>query len=138
MPSIKDQLILHEKLTLKPYIDTVGKITIGVGRNLTDRGIKMTLALDWLDEDIAEAEKDLVTFPWYEKLDPIRKKVLIDMRFNLGPYRFRGFKNTLKAVSEGRWEDASKGMLSSLWARQTKSRAIRLAKMMKDGLDYEV
>lgn len=137
MPSIKDQLILHEKLTLKPYIDTVGKITIGVGRNLTDRGIKMTLALDWLDEDIAESEKDLATFPWYESLDPIRKKVLIDMRFNLGPSRFRDFKNTLKAVSEGRWEDASKGMLASLWARQTKSRAIRLAKMMKDGLDYE-
>ena len=32
-------LIRHERLRLKPYTDTVGKLTIGVGRNLTDMGL---------------------------------------------------------------------------------------------------
>ena len=130
------QLMLHEGERLKPYTDSVGKTTIGIGRNLTDRGISKETSRQMLEEDILDCWTDLNTFKWFNDLDDIRKSVLLDLRFNLGPYRFRGFKNTLKAVSEGRWEDASKGMLSSLWARQTKSRAVRLAKMMKDGVDY--
>ena len=39
MKTIEEQLILHEGLRLKPYRDTVGKLTIGVGRNLDDVGI---------------------------------------------------------------------------------------------------
>ena len=59
-----------------------------------------------------------------------------DMAFNMG-YRVLQFKNTMKAVEEGRYEDAAKGMLASKWAKQTKSRAVRLAEMMKTGRDYE-
>lgn len=33
----KKQLILHESEELKLYKDTVGKYTIGIGRNLSDR-----------------------------------------------------------------------------------------------------
>ena len=36
---IYEQLIRDEGLRLFPYTDTVGKLTIGVGRNLTDAGI---------------------------------------------------------------------------------------------------
>lgn len=136
MPTIKDQLILHEDLRLKPYVDTVGKMTIGVGRNLDDKGISNLTAMQMLDEDIKECVDDLRGFVWWLNLDDIRKRVLIDMRFNLGPAGFRKFKNTLKAVSEGRYSDAADGMLNSLWAKQVKSRAIRLANMMRTGRDY--
>jgi lysozyme len=33
------ELIDDEDIRLKPYRDTVGKLTIGIGRNLYDRGI---------------------------------------------------------------------------------------------------
>jgi lysozyme len=56
------------------------------------------------------------------------------MRFNLGPTRFRGFKNMLKAVKDSRFVDASNAMLNSKWAKQVKGRAKRLAKMMSDGI----
>jgi len=36
---IADQLILHEGLRLKPYHCPAGKHTIGIGRNLEDKGI---------------------------------------------------------------------------------------------------
>src|SRR4051812_27390106 len=37
--ALVNQLIIDEGLKLSPYTDTVGKLTIGVGRNLTDVGI---------------------------------------------------------------------------------------------------
>ena len=137
MPTIREQLILHESLRLYPYLDTVGKITVGVGRNLSDRGISRELALQWLDEDIRECEIDMAKFAWYPLLDPIRQRVLLDMRFNLGPKRFRQFKGTLQAVEEGDYTTAADRMLDSKWAKQTKTRATRLAQMMRSGMDYD-
>ena len=37
---IKEQLVRHEGLRLKPYRSSAGKLTIGIGRNLDDRGIR--------------------------------------------------------------------------------------------------
>ena len=137
MSTLKDQLILHEDIRLKPYVDTVGKVTIGVGRNLDDKGISMVTALQMLDEDITEVMRDLENhFPWFLDLDHIRQRVLMDMRFNMGPHRFRGFKRMLAAVEAGNWDKAADEMLSSVWAKQVKMRAVRLAKMMRDGKDY--
>ena len=138
MPTIKDQLLLHEGLKLYPYLDTVGTWTIGVGRNLSDKGITLQTAFQMLDEDISECILDLETFPFWSGLDPIRQKVMIDMRFNLGPKGFRGFTNTLKSVAAGNYVDASKRMLQSKWAKQVKGRAIRLSNMMRTGEDFEL
>lgn len=130
---LKNLLILHENLKLKVYKDSLGIETIGVGRNIRDKGISLNTALQMLDEDIDECYEDLQTFSWFNALDDIRQEVLLDMRFNLGPTRFRGFKNTLRAVEEGRYSDAASSMLASKWAKQVKTRATRLAKMMETG-----
>ena len=42
---LAEQLKVHEGLRLKPYKDTVGKWTIGIGRNLEDKGITEQEAL---------------------------------------------------------------------------------------------
>lgn len=131
--TLHEQLIAHEDLRLFPYVDTVGKITIGVGHNLTDKGISKKIALLLLDEDLDEAVGDLATFPWFAALDPIRQRVVVEMRFNLGPTRFRGFRNTLAAVSRGQYDVAAQGMLASKWAKQVKGRAVTLATMMRTG-----
>ena len=44
MNSVIEQLKLDEGVKLKPYRDTAGKLTIGVGRNLDDAGISPTEA----------------------------------------------------------------------------------------------
>lgn len=130
-----DQLILHESLTLLPYMDTVGKITIGVGRNLSDVGISRDEALILLDHDIDAAVADLASFAWFRDLDSVRQRVLVDMRFNLGPSRFRGFKGLLAAVAERDYDDAALHMQRSLWFTQVKSRGVRLVAMMRTGRD---
>lgn len=132
---LRAQLVLHEGLRLRPYLDSVGKMTIGVGRNLDDRGITRDEAMTLLEHDIREAIEDLETFPSFAALDPIRQRVLVDMRFNLGPSRFRGFKRTLAAVAAGDYVTAASQMRASLWYRQVKARGVRLANMMETGLE---
>lgn len=132
--SLKDQLILHEGMKLKPYQDTVGKTTIGVGRNLDDRGISMHEAMFLLDNDIQAVENDLDRhLPWWRSLSEARQLVLADMTFNLGIGRLLGFKNTLAAMQTGDYEAAARGMLASKWAGQVGKRAQRLARMMREG-----
>jgi lysozyme len=58
---LTDQLIKHEGLRLKPYHCPAGKLTIGVGRNLEDKGITEEEAVMLLENDIQECLKDLGT-----------------------------------------------------------------------------
>lgn len=134
-PLLVEQLIRHEALRLLPYMDTVGKITIGVGRNLSDVGISEPEAMILLDNDIDRVLADLANFAFYDTLDPVRQRVLADMRFNLGPTGFRGFRRLLAAVADGDFATADKSMANSMWATQTKGRAVALRAMMRTGRD---
>ena len=134
----KKQLILHESEELKLYKDTIGKYTIGIGRNLSDRGITKEES-DFLfttDYNLVIKELDR-NLSWWKNLDEVRQRVLFDMCFNLGVTKLLAFKNTLEAIRTGRYDDAAAGMLNSLWAKQVKGRAIRLANMMRTGKDYD-
>ena len=129
-----DELVADEGLRLKPYLDTVGKWTLGVGRNLSDKGISSREAFDLLDHDLNECVADLAgEFPWFVKLDAVRQRVVVNMRFNLGPSRFRQFKQTIAAIAAGDYVKASEQMLKSKWASQVGQRAQRLARMMATG-----
>lgn len=131
--TIEEQLILHEGLRLKPYRDTVGKLTIGVGRNLTDKGISPTEAYELLQNDIAEVKAALVAhLPWVRALSDVRYRVLADMAFNLGIAGLLKFKATLTAVEAGDYHKAAEQMMRSKWAGQVGKRAQRLAQMMRE------
>lgn len=138
----KRLLILHEGVVPYAYQDSLGYWTIGVGHLIDKRlGGKLPDSIIWalLDHDMEEAEADIERMlPWSKSLDPVRKHVLLDMRFNLGPEPFDGdgFKDwpaTLTAIREHRWNDAADAMLQSKWAGQVGRRAQRLSVMMRTG-----
>ncbi len=135
MDRIKEQLIRHEGLRLKPYRCTAGKLTIGIGRNLDDCGISQSEAYVMLINDIMNCEKQLqAKIPdIYNGLDEVRKSVLLNMCFNLGINGLLGFKNTLAFVKAGDWERAANNMLVSRWAKQVGRRAIELSELMRKG-----
>lgn len=137
MKSIEEQLILHEGLRLKPYRDTVGKLTIGIGRNLDDKGISEDEALFLLRNDIAEVTEALSKYAWFTALDPVRQKVIIDMAFNLGVAGLLRFRQMIAALERGDYLAAAAEMVNSRWYAQTRLRAIRLVEMMRTGEDYE-
>jgi len=135
MDRIKEQLVRHEGLRLKPYRCTAGKLTIGIGRNLDDCGITQSEAYIMLINDIMNCEKQLqAKIPdIYNGLDEVRKSVLLNMCFNLGISGLLGFKNTLAFIKARDWERAANNMLVSRWAKQVGRRAIELSELMRKG-----
>jgi lysozyme len=130
------QLRLHEGERLKPYRCTAGKLTIGVGRNLEDRGITAEESAYLLLNDVRTMEQGLAkALPWFTQLDDVRQRVLLDMGFNLGTQGLLEFRRTLEAVRTGQYQQAAAMMLESRWAGQVGQRARRLSQMMATGKD---
>jgi len=131
---LEDQLRRDEKVVLKPYKDSVGKLTIGIGRNLDDVGISNAEASVLLANDIAAAEANLEReFPWTIGLDPVRKGALLNMTFNMGIGGLAEFRDFLAKMQAGNYSAAAGAMLDSLWARQVGPRAQRLAIQIESG-----
>lgn len=132
-----------EGLRLTAYRDTVGVWTVGYGHAHVDPNTVWTQskAEAQLIEDVAEHNTKLAAaIPWLETLDPVRRRVLQNMAFNLGigsaasGKGLLGFRNTLEFVRTGQYDRAAAGMLASKWAKQVKGRAVRLANEMRTGV----
>ena len=134
MASLQEELIRDEALRLKPYIDTRGKWTIGVGRNLSDDGISREEAMMMLNNDITIAVSALDSLlPWWRKLSEVRQHVLINMCFNMGAQKLAGFRLALAAMEKGDYEEAARQMEASEWYNEVGNRAIRLTEQMRLG-----
>ena len=133
--ALKRQLIHDEGLRLKPYKDSVGKVTIGVGRNLDDKGISESEADVLLANDILEHVHLLdVYVTWWRRLDAARQGALVNMAFNLGvgpsPEQPNGklltFSSTLAALQRGDYATAAANLRMSKWTKQVGTRAVRI------------
>lgn len=130
----ENMLIRHEGMELQLYEDSVGKLTIGVGYNIEDRGITEEDALYFMRNDIARFAKELTQhYPFVRDLDAARYYVLMDMMYNMGLQRLSGFKKMWTQLSVGNYEAAANEMLDSKWAKQVKGRAVELAELMRKG-----
>lgn len=131
---MRKELIRDEGVRNYPYKDTVGKLTIGVGRNLDGVGIHDDEAYLMLANDIQDAMRSLDKhLPWWRELAEVRQRVLVNMCFNLGITGLLGFKNTLAMIKTGKYTEAAAAMLNSKWAGQVGARAQRLAEQMAKG-----
>jgi lysozyme len=130
---LKRSLIEHEDLKRFPYVDTVGKITIGIGYNLTDRGMPDSWINQQYSDDVQYFYNQLCEFPWYLDLNSDRQIILIDMAF-MGWKRFLGFNDMISALKIHDYKIASDEMLKSEWASEVKERAISLANGMRTGV----
>ena len=130
------QLRTHEGVEKFPYKCTAGYLTIGVGRNIEERGL-LDDEIDFLlDNDINIAIDEVAaTYDWFFNLSEVRQRVIIDMVFNLGLPRFAQFKNMIAAIEAEDFVQASNEMMDSRWAQQVGLRASRLAEMMETGED---
>lgn len=139
-----EQLKIDEGCRLKAYKDTEGIWTIGYGHAHVQPGSVWTQeqAERQLKQDVLEHNNRLAAkIPWINQLDPVRRRVLQNMHFNMGwddvrtPQKegLSGFVNTLEMVRTGRYADAAANMLKSKWAKQVKGRATRLSEQMRTG-----
>ena len=134
---IIEMLRKHEGVETHAYVDTVGKVTLGVGRNIDKNG-GLGLSDDEIDyllaNDVVRVEAELSqTFIWYDDLDDARKDAMMDMAFNMGLPRLRKFKRALAAMAARLYEIAAVEFLDSRWAKQVGHRAITISEMIRTG-----
>lgn len=132
---IESQLRLDEGEVLHAYEDHLGYLTIGIGRLIDKRkggGITHEESTYLLRNDIIRRVQAVrQALPWFDQLSVTRQGVLLNMSFQMGVPGLLGFKNTLKLVQEGRYDEAADAMLRSKWATQTPDRAKRLSEQMR-------
>jgi len=135
--NLREQLIAEEGNIPYAYQDHLGFWTIGVGILIDKRkgGHLRPEEINFiLDNRIAlkgaEVDKAL---PWAKALNEPRRAVLIGMAFQMGLDGLLDFTNTLKLIQAGKYAEAGKNMMLSLWAKQTPGRAQRMADQMKTG-----
>lgn len=132
---LKKWIKSHEGYESHPYEDTVGKLTIGYGRNLEDNGISQAEGDFLFDNDFARCEKELAPFPWYVNQPQNIQYALMNMCFNLGIARLLGFKKMIMALTAKDYTKAALEALDSKWANQVGDRARDIAIMMRQGIE---
>jgi lysozyme len=133
MQDLKDWIKKCEGFRAFPYLDTVGKVTIGYGRNIDDLGISAAEAEFMLDNDLARCEKDLSQYSWYLIQPDNVKMALMNMCFNIGIHRLTGFKKMITALINKDYTNAALEALDSKWATQVGQRAKDVASMIREG-----
>ena len=134
---LKRSLIKHESCEQFPYKDTFGNIGIGIGYNLSDRGLPMS----WIDNQFKEDAEFFFdslskNYPFFCELNGDRQIILVDMSF-MGLKKIDEFTKMWEAIKNKDFSLASIEMLNSQWAEQVKGRAVDLAYAMKSGV-YDV
>ena len=129
-----EELKRDEGVELRPYKCSAGFLTLGVGRNIEERGITMDESDYLLANDITICEEEAIrVFKWFADLTDVRQRAIINMIFNLGLTKLLNFKKFLAAMEAEDWEEAGKQMLDSRWAKQVGNRADRLEQMIVNG-----
>lgn len=131
---LRRSLIKHEGYKRFPYTDTVGKTSIGIGYDISDRGLSDEWINHQYQSDVDYFYSQLLhTFKWFAELNIDRQIALCDMAF-MGLKRLMGFEKMLAALAQGDYKRAADEMLASEWAQQVKGRATELADAIRSGV----
>ena len=132
--SIVSKIKHNEGYRARPYMDTVGKLTVGFGHNLDDVDFPIEISTLLLESDIKIAMEHLYKkWPHYRTFNTARQNVLIDMSFNLGISRLAGFKKMHRALAANNFVLAASELLDSKYARQVGRRADDNARELIEG-----
>jgi lysozyme len=138
MDKLIEMLKRHEGVKSHIYRCSAGFWTLGVGRNVDPNG-GIGLSDDevnyLLENDIVRvySRNFLRNIRGLIDLDDVRKDAMIDISFNLGATRLRGFKRALAAMEVADYTTAAKEFLDSKWSRDVKGRATELCYMIETG-----
>jgi lysozyme len=129
-----EQLIRDEGRRSKPYLDKYGNVTIGIGRNLTAKGLSSEEIHLLFINDVNEATqlvRDMV--PVSRELDEVRRMALVNMCFNMGIASLLTFHKMLQALADKDWKRACRELLDSKYASDVGDRAQRIGRQILTG-----
>jgi lysozyme len=131
-----EMLRRHEGVRDKVYLCSAGYETIGVGRNISEDGLGLSKdEIDYLlNNDIKRVREELTEeYYWFAGLNDARQDAMIDLSFNLGQTRLRGFVKALEAMSREEFENAADEFMDSKWSEQVGDRAVEVTEIIRTG-----
>lgn len=140
--NIKQMVIGNEGWKNKPYKDSRGLWTVGVGHLIGD-GKKLPKEWDrefsnqevreLFEKDFAEHLKLAEKAPGWDKANEAGKAGLIDLTYNMGGYWYKKFKVAASLLSEGKFKEAADEFKSSKWYKQVGERAPATVSLIRSG-----
>lgn len=131
-----DEIKEHESYRDEVYLDSRGNPTCGWGHHLAI-GSKIPLQVSeiFLEGDIANAISDFYKLDRkiQDKLNPVGRRVICNMIFNMGLLKVLEFKKMFKAIKKEDWEEAGTQLLDSQYAQQVGYRAFYLRNLLVKG-----
>ena len=141
--ALKRSIKKSEGLRLSKYNDPPGSslYSIGYGHQLrpgeTYSVITESVANQLFDSDYNRIYSQISSNNIFRNSDPLTQAVLIDLSYNLGPGFLNKFPNFKRYIAEKDFDNASKELLNSAYARQVGKRALRNAAALRSGIFYE-
>ena len=136
MNELIEMLRRHEGVRDKVYLCSAGYETIGVGRNISEDGLGLSEdEINYLlNNDIKRVREELTEeYYWFAGLNDARQDAMIDLSFNLGQTRLRGFVKALEAMSREEFENAADEFMDSRWSEQVGDRAVEVTEIIRTG-----
>lgn len=123
----------NEGVRKYPYRCSAGKLTIGIGRNLEDKGLSNSEVMYLFNNDLQDTQDSAESiFEDFSQYTIEEQTVILDMLFNLGTTRFKTFKKFIRAIKERDLKEAARQIEQSAYFRQVPNRARRNIKMLLD------
>ena len=139
---VKDMIKKHEGVKTRPYKDSLGLWTVGVGHLIGDgktlppeynREFSIDEVNNIFDKDFEHHQKAAEKIPGYDKLNETGKGALIDLTFNMGPAWYKKWPNFTKQLEAGNVEGAASNLESSKWYGQVGRRGPEIVSMIRQG-----
>ena len=138
---IKQMIIAHEGKRYRPYQDTLGLWTVGVGHLIGDgKSLPPEMNREFSEDEImAMFEKDYahhrsaaMNIPGFDKLDGRGQGALTDLTFNMGPSWISKWPKLKKQLEAGDTQSAAKNLEQSKWYGQVGNRAPTIVSLLRD------
>jgi lysozyme len=138
----KDMIMAHEGVRNKPYKDSLGLWTVGVGHLIGDgktlpdawnREFSNEEVMAMFDEDYQHHRKAAEGISGFDKFNSAGQAALTDLTFNMGPGWISRFPNTGKNIAQGNAAGAAAGLTDSKWYGQVGSRAPQVVGLISQG-----
>jgi lysozyme len=139
---VMDMIKQHEGVRTKPYKDSLGLWTVGVGHLIGDgkslppewnREFSMGEVDSLFAQDYKHHKEAAQKIPGYEQLNATGKAALTDLTFNMGPGWYKKWPNFTKALASGDTEGAARSLEDSKWYSQVGNRAAKIVAMIRNG-----
>lgn len=139
---LREQLKIDEGVKYEIYKDHLGYDTFGIGHLVVKEDVEFGQPVgtkinenrvnEVFEKDVQKMIKEAkILFPNFDNLPEEAQQVIVNMTFNMGRPRLSNFKKFIAYINESKWEEASKEMLNSAWAKQVGKRAQRLSDRIK-------